>query len=88
MDDLEALRRQFDRVCLFTDFHPDGRVWWIYLREAVGKVVVKYDLPELQTVYDRMKEAPENLPDEHVHWLELREAVARALVKTEKGSPV
>lgn len=47
MDDLNAMRRQLDSICLFTDFPSDGRSWWIYLRAEIAKVVVRHDLPEL-----------------------------------------
>lgn len=79
MNELDGLRRQYDRLSAFPDFRPEDRIWWIYLRADVEKVVVHKDLPELQAAYDRVKAFPENLPDERARWLDLREQVGRAL---------
>lgn len=79
MDELERLRREYERVAYFPCFDSSQRIWWFYLREAVEKVVVRHDLPELQAAYDRVKAFPENLPDEAARWIELRAAVARSL---------
>lgn len=87
MNDLDDLRRKYARVADLRFFDPQDRIWWIYLRAEVEKVVVRHDLPELQAAYDRVKAFPENLPDERARWLELREAVARVLMQWGKGPP-
>jgi hypothetical protein len=39
MDEMERLRRAFDRVKEFPEFLPDERVHWLELRAAVEKVL-------------------------------------------------
>lgn len=85
MDDFDALRRELDRVCHFPGFDSSQRIWWIYLREAVEKVVVRHDLPELQTAYNRVKDFPESKRDEAARWIELRDAAGNVLERGERG---
>jgi ATP-dependent exoDNAse (exonuclease V) beta subunit len=79
MHEWEALRREYDRLNIFTCFDSTQRIWWIYMRNAVEEVVRRHNLPELQAAYDALKAFPESLPDEPVRWLALRAAVADAL---------
>jgi hypothetical protein len=85
VDDFDALRREFDRVSHFPGFDSSQRIWWIYLREAVEKVLERHDLPELQAAYNRVKDFPESKRDEAAQWVELRDAVERVMGREERG---
>lgn len=79
MEHFEALRREFDRVSIFTCFDSSQRVWWIYLRNAALEVAAREDLPELTGACDLVTAVPESLTDEPLRWHQLRAAVDRVL---------
>jgi hypothetical protein len=78
-EDVEALRRELDRVRHFPGFDSSQRIWWIYLRGAAEHWLERNEDPDIRTAYDRLKAFPENLPDEGVRWLALRQAVEKVL---------
>lgn len=79
MPDLDELRRAFSRIATFTDFHPDQRIWWIYVRNAAIEVAARADLPSLQAATDLVKEFPEKVAMERQRWLAFRDAVGLLL---------
>ena len=80
--DLDELRRTYSRIEPFTTFHPDQRIWWIYMRNAAIEVASRYDFPDLTDACDRVKEFPEKLPLERDRWLALRETIGLMLEQT------
>lgn len=78
-EDVEQLRRAFDRVSSFADFQPGERIWWIYLRVAVEHWLERHEDPAIRSAHNGVKAFPENLPDERARWLDLRMAVAQTL---------
>ncbi|MFM7348431.1 MAG: hypothetical protein ACKO01_02955 [Erythrobacter sp.] len=79
MIDLDELRRTHSRVAGFRDFHPNERIWWVYMRNAAIEVASRGDFPDLKALCDTMAAFPEHLPNERAHWLKLRAAVARVV---------
>lgn len=78
-ESLDELRRTFSRVDGLTDFLPDQRIWWIYMRNAAIEVASRGDFRDLTAACDAVKAFPENVPNERAKWLELRRAVAELL---------
>lgn len=79
MTEWDDLRRTFERVRDLDDFRAGDRIWWLYLREAVEKVLFAHQLEDLREAHLAVKAFPENLPNERAAWLRLRDAVALEL---------
>jgi hypothetical protein len=79
MEELDELRREFERVSAFTSFDSSGRIWWIYFRSAVERWLERDEDPGIRAAFDIVKSFPENLPDERRHWHDLRAAVGKVL---------
>lgn len=85
MNEWEDLRRSFAKVEGLTDFRPGDRIWWLYLREAVEKVLFRHKLEELSAAHLAVKAFPENLPNERAAWLRVQEAVREAIERHDRS---
>lgn len=84
MQEWDDLRRATDRVSILGTFRPHQRIWWIYMREAVEKLLVSTELVELRAAHQLVKELPEHMPDEPDRWNGFKHGVDHVLEQHER----